>query len=1097
MSNGDGYRSPKSNVPNASVRFAGIAPTPVTKGQLSDQVGNQIADNFRNIVERSLIAQTRINLGEEESEIISGLNVGSSEAVQAGTAEEVEEIFERAQSTAQERVNRHSGSNKQILQTSLNRREGLLRAGQISPTTIGLLREKHLAKREKTFAIDMQVLSNSSDIALFDDTILRISEQTADAIATGTISELDGSRRLRREIDISASTQMQGMFERGEYGLALSYLASPEYQNVSPDVAGQWSLKLISARSNVNKGDILEELRDPHSGPFNHWMSEEGLAELQEQREAVPPLLTEDHYQTIMSQRRTMVGNKLRENKDDKKTIAMNASIANMLAQRSACESTGRYDCPTYSSMVREDDENFGPLLNFSFSQDYKDHQKLQGNIGQPALSELQFMGTWIQTNNKIPPVAFETAVNNVDLKVTPTAEEKSVLISQLNGISAVAKFAPAAFEDIVATGLKAPGKTIIEFWRLFNVKQYGPDGDQHIEGGRVVRRLDASDAYDLASQELNAGFEAVIARRDKFEAQIMVEENGVQVAEILALEAYNRVSGTSNTAADLGIGRLTTLTRIATVLVGKGGMNAEEAYAQAARQLVTTHGHGWSNQNINDKEAGGRIRINAPDNPMFDSINNISALHPNGVMLDFGNEPLKSDLVLDFMSRLEMALSLTQDNDLRDKAVILKELTAELANNTRFTTGHAWDTFEIPEGTTQKIGSRIDIDFNDPSQVGKKIIKIEGSNTLKSVMQIWADRTGMELDDAYNLLSIVALGRENLDGNYWEPSLVGDNLTRTGVTDRGGRNSPSWVVEAQYPGGALPVPVTWGDTFTPLSPFRKDFSLEPAGPGQTRTTGDHLFPMKTIDGRIGGFTPVIDAPASGWQGFPTRHPMVKNDDGSKSNVVLSSFWFEKEETGTNGGKEIVIPTMVDGKPLEDEEAIAIAREHGLDKYPQFGGTREEAEEAASKWAEKNHGNIDANGRLRGKQSESKEPVYLIPTIIDGEQLNYADALKYAKSLGLENYPDFENEDKANSWLAQHEGLISDEGVLYRAVSPSGFRRGVQNPIIIKFDKYQNGMSRAEQQKIMDENATRAREKRVAEKEIAAYERLARAAQNR
>jgi hypothetical protein len=38
----DGYRSPKSNVPNAPVRFAGVAPTTVTKGQLSDQVGMRL-----------------------------------------------------------------------------------------------------------------------------------------------------------------------------------------------------------------------------------------------------------------------------------------------------------------------------------------------------------------------------------------------------------------------------------------------------------------------------------------------------------------------------------------------------------------------------------------------------------------------------------------------------------------------------------------------------------------------------------------------------------------------------------------------------------------------------------------------------------------------------------------------------------------------------------------------------------------------------------------------------------------------------------------------------------------------------------------------
>lgn len=88
---------------------------------------------------------------------------------------------------------------------------------------------------------------------------------------------------------------------------------------------------------------------------------------------------------------------------------------------------------------------------------------------------------------------------------------------------------------------------------------------------------------------------------------------------------------------------------------------------------------------------------------------------------------------------------------------------------------------------------------------------------------------------------------------------------------------------------------------------------------------------------------------------FPTRHPMVKNKDGSGSNVVLKSWNFGAE----SGGKEVVIPTMVGGKQLTDAEAIAIARKHGLDKYMQFDTVAE-----ANAWAEENHGNINANGEL-------------------------------------------------------------------------------------------------------------------------------------
>ncbi|MCS5585084.1 MAG: hypothetical protein NZ777_16435, partial [Pseudomonadales bacterium] len=909
MSNDAGYQSPKSNVPNAPVRVAGIAPTTVTKGMLLDKVLVKLIEQGKSIATQSFKAQNQLNLNELESEVLSELNQASSEAIGLQSPEEVESTFNDAVTSAQNRLDGLTGNNRQQLQVSLNKREGLLRAGQISPTVIGLKREQNLAKREATFRSDQQVLSNSSDLSLFSDVVDANARQISDGIAANVISTRGGGRSLRHNIDASATTMLRGMYGRGEHGLALSYIASDEFKNVSPDIRGQWSLKFVAARSNVTKGDILLELHDPHSDPnTNHWLTEEGLDELQGMREAVPPLLTENDFQTIVSQRKTMQGGIIRAGKDGKKVEAQNASIANMLAKRAACETSGRYDCATYSSMIPEDDKNHGELLNWAFSEDYKNHVELQINIGQPVLSDVEFMASWVQTNNKIPPVVFQNAINNIDLKVTPTAEEKEILIGQLNAISAIAKFAPAAFEDLVGTNLKAPGKTTIAFWRLFNVKQYGPDGEHHIEGMNIVRRLDASTAYDLASQELNAGFEAEVARRNQFEAAIMVEVDGVQVAETLAVEAWQRVTGTSATAADLGLGRITTITRRATAFSGNGGMNAKEAFAQAVRQLVTNEGHGYSTYNINDREVDGRIRVNAVDNPAFASINNTSVMHPNGTMLNFGLEPLRSDVVLDVISRLEMSLSLIQDNDIRDKGVILKELTAELASNTRFTTGHAWDISRLKEpgdkdwvrdemfGRDPSFDIATNIDFNDPSQIGRGIKRIEGANTLKHVMQIWADRTGMELDDAYNLLSMAALGRENIDGNYWEPSLVGDALTRTGVTDRGGRNSPSWVVEAQYPDGALPVPITWGGAFTSLSPLRKDFALEPAGPGQLQTTGDYLFPMATVDGRIGGFTSV---------------------DGGD-------------------GKTYIIPTMVDGEDMDIQDALKYARSLGLEHYPDF-----------------------------------------------------------------------------------------------------------------------------------------------------------------
>jgi hypothetical protein len=84
---------------------------------------------------------------------------------------------------------------------------------------------------------------------------------------------------------------------------------------------------------------------------------------------------------------------------------------------------------------------------------------------------------------------------------------------------------------------------------------------------------------------------------------------------------------------------------------------------------------------------------------------------------------------------------------------------------------------------------------------------------------------------------------------------------------------------------------------------------------------------------------------------FPTKHPLSKNTDGTSSNIVMA---------GVNlNGKEYVIPTMVNGKQLDIDAAVKIAREKGFDKYPSFNSVEE-----ADAFAQKNHSLIDENGYL-------------------------------------------------------------------------------------------------------------------------------------
>lgn len=104
----------------------------------------------------------------------------------------------------------------------------------------------------------------------------------------------------------------------------------------------------------------------------------------------------------------------------------------------------------------------------------------------------------------------------------------------------------------------------------------------------------------------------------------------------------------------------------------------------------------------------------------------------------------------------------------------------------------------------------------------------------------------------------------------------------------------------------------------------------------------------------LAGGQPQAPATEAARKVFPTKHPMSK--DGRNSNVLLA---------GVNlNGKEYVIPTMIDGKEVSIDEAVAVAKKNGLDKYPSFKTPQE-----ATAWAEANHSSINENGELVVKEA--------------------------------------------------------------------------------------------------------------------------------
>lgn len=88
---------------------------------------------------------------------------------------------------------------------------------------------------------------------------------------------------------------------------------------------------------------------------------------------------------------------------------------------------------------------------------------------------------------------------------------------------------------------------------------------------------------------------------------------------------------------------------------------------------------------------------------------------------------------------------------------------------------------------------------------------------------------------------------------------------------------------------------------------------------------------------------------------FPTKHPFIKNKDGSRSNVKTATFSFGEGDEAMH----LVIPTMVGGKQLTNDEAVEIAKKMGLSRYPKFK-TQKDAED----YSKKIHGSVNEQGFL-------------------------------------------------------------------------------------------------------------------------------------
>jgi hypothetical protein len=88
---------------------------------------------------------------------------------------------------------------------------------------------------------------------------------------------------------------------------------------------------------------------------------------------------------------------------------------------------------------------------------------------------------------------------------------------------------------------------------------------------------------------------------------------------------------------------------------------------------------------------------------------------------------------------------------------------------------------------------------------------------------------------------------------------------------------------------------------------------------------------------------------------FPGKFPSVENEDGTNSNVKIGTFTFGEGDKQ----KHLLIPTMVDGKQLSNDDAVNLAKSNGIDRYPSFNSQAE-----ADQYAEVIHSKINESGFL-------------------------------------------------------------------------------------------------------------------------------------
>lgn len=977
MSNGAGYRSPKSNVPNAPVRIAGIAPTTTTKGQIVDKVLSGLIEQGKAMANQSFKVQTQLNLNELESEVLADLNEGSSKAISMNSAEEVESTFNDAMESAQGRLDGLTGNNLQVLQTSLNKREGLIRAGQISPRIIGIRRDVASAKAFQFYQSELSQVGEAGNVESFNDAVAINALHVDSLVEVGALDQTGSLMQLTKNVNGFGKATVDGMYRRGQYDQALAFLESPEAALISQDLRDRLIVETIQLRSIGTKADLLEIMTDPGNQDPNSnvYLGPEGLNKLRQLRESRE--LTPLHHGQLVVKRNTIVRSRVSHSggtKAEQDTDDLWASIINF---RDNCTEEGLTNCRTLSQLVPSDSPHYAALQGRAFEEDFSQLNALHVSRNEEPITRAQFAPQWARETGHVPRDIVIGTLDSIRISGDYTDQEKQSYVELLSYLRDLETSGQQSFNDIK---VNVQQQSVLDFYDKWKMNTYGTaagnmspekamdlnlsSGPQYADGGQLRPVINKDMAFVKTHQTSNLGFEAQNAARASYNiAMALSDEDGLQVGSILALEYWNEYSGSNSTLEDLGPGLINSIIRTAGEKVAVSGMTHDQAFATSVNQEIMRGGWAPTSINVNGKK---EIAKNALDNPLFEGMH-IQIPAADGTVVNVGMQAQVSDTNLSVARRLHMVLESTLSKETLEQASVLGDVIQRFTLDTIYQTGHAQfvreSTLGPPTMQAMDLQNLATADNVRPAFVPNSADSVP-YNSLQHILQTWVNESGLkDLDEAYNLLNDIALGERQAPGVYWEPGFIGDDATRNGITPNGLRATSSWIIEAQTTGNERDIPIKWGGNVA----WRKDFPRRAPGPMSQTGAGSYLFPS-----------------------------------------------YSSSPLATSGGR------------LKDFAVLS--------------------------------------------DTKGDSAFQILPTSIDGQQLTDEDALAHAKMYGLENFPTFESQDEALSWLARHEGLISGEGQLLRLVGENGKPVSVTNPAIIQFGGLIDGMTRAERQAIIQAN---------------------------